>query len=112
MQDLEKLQEIEELGVDEEDTPLPQEDTSSPSGIPLAQAVLCLAALAVLLFLRYSDSPVYQDFAEWYRQEAAAEIQLPAWEESEPSPSPSPSVSPEPTPSPGPWEADASLQRI
>lgn len=89
---------------------MPEKGTSS--AVPLIQAVLCLLFLAVLLALRYTGSPVYDTFAEWYEQEAAEEIQLPAWDEPGATPEPSPTVSPSPSASPGPWETDASLQRV
>lgn len=115
MQDLEKLQEIEELGLEEEgDTLFQEPEGGNSSGVPLVQAALCLVALVALLVLRYSDSPIYSTFEEWYHKEASQEIQLPEWEGAAPSPSPapSPSVSPEPSPSPAAWETDASLQRV
>lgn len=115
MQDLEKMQEIEELGLEELEPPGPEEpEGGNSSSVPLLQAVICLLFLAALLVLRYSDSPIYQTFEEWYQEEAAQEIQLPAWEETTPIPSPSPlpSVSPSPSASPEPLGEDAALQRV
>lgn len=118
MQDLEKIREIQELGWD------PPPDQEEPEGenhgggswVPLFQAALCLLALAALLFLKYSDAPLYQTVADWYHQEAEGEIQLPTWGEEapQPSPSPVPSVTPSPSPAPTPSlpETDASLQRV
>ncbi len=115
MQDLEKLQEIEELGLEEPEPPDPERpEGGNTSSVPLLQAALCLLFLAALLVLRYSDSPIYQTFTEWYQEEASQEIQLPAWEETPPVPSPSPlpSVSPSPSASPEPLGEDAALQRV
>ena len=91
MQDLEKLKEIEELGLEEPDSPGPQEP------IPLQSL----------------EAPAYDTFTAWYQQEASQEIQLPAWEEALPQePTVGPSPSAQPTPSPSPWEGEAYLQRI
>lgn len=107
------MQEIEELGLEEHEPSSPEmPEKGTSSAVPLIQAVLCLLFLAVLLALRYTGSPVYDTFAEWYEQEAAEEIQLPAWDGPEATPEPSPTVSPSPSASPGPWETDASLQRV
>lgn len=114
MQDLEKLKEIEELGLEEPDSPGPQEpEGRGGSNVPLVQGALCLLVLGALLLLRYLEAPAYDTFTAWYQQEVSQEIQLPAWEEAlsqEPTAGPSPSA--QPTPSPSPWEGEASLQRI
>ena len=106
MQDLEKLKEIEELGLEEPDSPGPQEpEGRGGSNVPLVQGALCL--------LRYLEAPAYDTFTAWYQQEASQEIQLPAWEEALPQePTVGPSPSAQPTPSPSPWEGEAALQRI
>lgn len=109
MQDLDKLHEIEELGLeDREDAPPEEPEGGNSSMVPLLQGVICLLILAALLLLRYMGSPVYETFTQWYQQEVSEEVQLPAWEET--TPSPSPSASPEA--SPAPIETDASLQRV
>ena len=114
MQDLEKLKEIEELGLEEPDSPGPQEpEGRGGSNVPLVQGVLCLLVLGALLLLQYLEAPAYDTFTAWYQQEASQKVQLPAWEEALPQePTAGPSPSAQPTPSPSPWEGEASLQRI
>lgn len=112
MQDLEKLREIEELGL-EDPPPAPEEpEGGGLSGAPLVQAALCLLALVALVVLRSMDAPVYREFAAWYQQEAAGEIQLPAWEGADPEPSPTAAPTPTPAPTPAPWEGETALQRV
>ena len=79
MQDLEKLKEIEELGLEEPDSPEPQEpEGRGGSNVPLVQGALCLLVLGALLLLQYLEAPAYDTFTAWYQQEASQEIQLPA----------------------------------
>ena len=111
-----KAQRDEESGLEEPDSPGPQEpEGRGGSNVPLVQGALCLLVLGALLLLQYLEAPAYDTFTAWYQQEASQEIQLPAWEEAlpqGPTAGPSPSAQPTPSPSPSPWEGEASLQRI
>lgn len=113
MQNQEKLREIEELGLEEEETaPLEESREESRSVLPLVQAALCLAVLLTLLLMRQMNTAGYDAFTSWYQEEMKQEIQLPPWEPVvSPTPSPAPSAAPAPSPSPQSWE-DTSLQRL
>lgn len=116
MQDWEELEELENLGEEEEGPempPGPAERKGSLSTLPLLQAAICIAAALALVYLRQTGHPAYDEVVARYRQEAAQEIQLPEigmpkinlpqWEGGTPaSPRPSPSPEASPAPSPGP----------
>ena len=108
MQDLEKLKEIAELGLEEPDSPEPREpEGRGGSNVPLVQGALCLLVLGALLLLQYLALSALRP------EGTLQEIQLPAWEEALPQePTAGPSPSAQPTPSPSPWEGEAALQRI
>lgn len=81
MQELEKLQEIEELGHEEvEDEKENREKKFSFSTVPLIQASLCLLLLLALLLLKFTQKEQYEKVAEWYRVQAAEEIELPRFQ--------------------------------
>ena len=115
MENFDKLREIEDLGLGENEDDSAEEASSTGSGwAPVVQALVCLVLLLALLLLRYLDEPTYSSFAEWYHQESSREIQLPGWgveENNLPALSPSPSLVPTPSPTPD-REGDPSLQRV
>lgn len=104
MQRWDDLTEIEALGEGEEE-PWEEEKEEGGGGlgaIPLLQALVCVLALAGILYLRHTGHPAYGQLVERYRQEAAQEWRLPGREEAA-------TPTPAPTPGPSPSEAPAAL---
>lgn len=71
------MQEIEELGEQEEWEEERAEKKESGSFVPLLQTAVCVLILLVLLFLKFTDEERYGEAVQWYKKEAAQEIQLP-----------------------------------
>lgn len=91
MRDPEQLQEIENLGEEEEEF-LPAESRKRQEGgsaLPIFQAALCVLALLALLVLKFTNMETYDKVTSWYQSEAAREIELPEWGEKREEPPPS-----------------------
>ncbi len=82
MRDPEQLQEIENLGEEEEEF-FPKESRRKEGGsaLPIFQAALCVLALIALLILKFTNAETYNKVTNWYQSEAAREIELPEWGE-------------------------------
>lgn len=81
MQELEKLQEIEELGQEEAGEEKEyQERKFGFSTVPLIQAGLCVLLLLALLLLKFTQKEQYEKVTEWYRAQAAQEIEIPGFQ--------------------------------
>lgn len=104
MRDPDELREIDSLGLEDSpedewrEEPEENEEASGWGGIPLLQALLCAAALIVLMFFKFTDPERYQEAASWYQKEMAQEIELPQLGTGTPSPEPSPEPSATATP--------------
>lgn len=54
--------------------------TGSGIAVPLTQAAICILALLALMMIKLAAPKKYETLTDWYRKEAAREIQLPSWE--------------------------------
>ncbi len=89
MRDPKEFQEIEDWGEDEKAEPPVREETRREGGgsfFPLLQAALCALALLALVILRFADPEAYGKAADWYKGEAAKEIELPRFSASSSAP--------------------------
>lgn len=112
MRDPLQFQEIENLGENEEIGETQDErGQSTGSAVPLLQAALCVLALLALVFLKFTNPETYGRVTDWYRSEAAREIELPQWSGKGKEASALPSSEPPETPITAELE-DGSPQRV
>lgn len=79
MVDQEKLREITQMGEGEQ-APPPQRGKPAGLGtVALFQGLVCALLLLALLLARAAGWELFQQAAQWYRQESAAQVQLPGW---------------------------------
>lgn len=94
MRDWNELQEIEKLGEEEPEEQGWEEEAPRKRGggvsFPLVQAAACALLLLALAVLKTVDGETYGRVTDWYRAEAAREIELPRWGGEEPPSTPSP----------------------
>lgn len=82
MRDPTQFQELKNWGEDEEiddGGEYREKKQGSGSVLPLLQTLLCALTLLALMFLKVSDVETYGKVTNWYREEAAREIELPKW---------------------------------
>lgn len=112
MRDPLQIQEIENLGEDEEISETQEKrGQSTGSFVPLLQAALCALALLALVLLKFTDPETYGKVTDWYQSEASQEIELPQWNGKGKEASAPPSSEPPETPITAELE-DGSLQRV
>lgn len=113
MQDYEKLNELEKIGEEEDETDFAEDGYERRGGghsvIPLLQTAICVLALLALLFLKFTDEKNYGMVTNWYQKAASEEIELPKFESKA---TPAPTNSPAPTATPEAAVNGAAVQRI
>lgn len=77
MLEQEKLQEIENIGNEEENQENISLNQNIFGGLPLFQAAICVLLLLALVVLKFSDISVYNKVTDWYQNEMSREIELP-----------------------------------
>lgn len=84
MRDPAELQEIENLGTLEPETPengAEQEREGAGAGLlSLIQLAVCALLLLALVFFKVTDVESYEKVTDWYHSEMAKEIELPRWD--------------------------------